>query len=165
MGSVFHKPFRTAEKAAPASVRLRLLIPCNSSAPSFLSAARRAGPACVLAFNKLKPPGPCIHCCLLSQGQPHGVSLSALRVNRGFCVQPGKQSCPNGDPVGHGHASPVRASGGHSLELPSVGTEGRFSGTGEGGEAGLPGKVRKESKAGGLAVFTPLVGWLAGEPS
>lgn len=165
MGSVFHKPFRTAEKAAPASVRLRPLIPCNSSAPSFLSAARRAGPACVLAFNKLKPSGPCIHCCLLPQGQPHGVSLSALQVNRGFCVQPGKQSCPNGDPVGRGHASPVRASGGHSLELPSVGTEGRFSGAGEGGEVGLPGKVRKESKAGGLAVFTPLVGWLAGEPS
>ena len=59
----------------------------------------------------------------------------------------------------------MRASDGHSLELPSIGAEGRFSGAGEGGEARLPGKVRKESKAGGPAVFTPLVGWLATEPS
>lgn len=119
-GSVFHKPFQTAEKAAPASVSLRPLIRCNSSVPSFLSPARRAELACVFAFNKLKPLGRCIHCSLLPQGRPHRVSLSALRVNRGFCVRQGKQSCPNGDPVGYGYASPARASSGHSLELPSA---------------------------------------------
>lgn len=56
-GSVFHKPFQIAEKAAPASVRLRLLIPWSSSVPSILAPTWRAELSRVFAFNKLKPFG------------------------------------------------------------------------------------------------------------
>lgn len=53
-------------------------------------------------------------------GLPHRVSLSDLPVNRGFCVQQGKQSCPNRDSVGSLHTSPARANSGHKLELLST---------------------------------------------
>lgn len=133
----------SAAKAAPAPVRPWPLIRCHRAVPSILPPTRRAESSPVSAFNKLKPFARCIHWYLLPQGRPHGVSLSALQVNRGFCVRQGKQSCPNGDPVGSRYASPARANGGHSLELLSTRMGDRAERR-RAAKLGLPGKVMKE---------------------
>lgn len=135
-GSGLPKPVQTAAEAAAAPVHLRPLIRRHRAVPSILPRPRRAALSGVFAVHKRQPFARCIHRSLLPQGQPHGASLSALQVNRGFCVRQGTQSRPTGDPAGSRYASPARASGGHSLRLLSTPTGG--GGSAEGGLSGAP---------------------------
>lgn len=128
-----------------------LLIRWNRSALPPLRAPR-AESACAAAFNKLEHSG-AVFTGAAPTGQPHGVSLSALRVNRRFCVQQGKQSCPNGDPVGSRYAFPARANGRHGCQHERV-----IQRSG-GGLSWAPGEGRERQGSLWPCSVQPLVGW------
>lgn len=90
MGSVFHKPFRTAERLHLPLRPGRLLIPCNSSAPSFLSVAAegRGQPVYwpLTAFTGPVFTAVCSH----RPHSPTGFPLSAPMSEQGILCSAGK---------------------------------------------------------------------------